>query len=222
MTHRRLVDEDPEIYIFELRPEDEGIVPKIGQYVYLKFNAFLSEAHPFSVLDYSPETGQITIAYRTFGRFTKQLRDLPVGETLLLTGPYGEFTAEMQAEPDEPTIFIAGGIGITPLVQHLTEKPERDQWLFYANRTKNSAMILPGLRKLMGDRLVTIFSRETAPEQGDAQGHFSAALLRRHVVDPHKYRYYICGAEGMMQSAVKELQSIGIDQSHIHVEAFSW
>jgi len=221
-THRRLVDEDPEIFLFELLPEEEGIATKRGQYVYVKFDAVLSEAHPFSVLDYEQSTGKITIAYRTFGRFTKGLSEMAEGETLLLTGPYGEFTAEMLGQPNEPTVFIAGGIGITPMIQHLTEMPERDQWLFYANRTKNSAMILPGLRKLMGERLVTIFSREPSVEPSDEKGHFSATMMQKYVVDPNKYRYYICGAEAMMQSAVKELESIGIDSSRIHTEAFSW
>ena len=221
-THRRLVDEDPEIYIFELIPEEEGIVPKLGQYVYLKFDTMLSEAHPFSVLDYAKDTGKITIAYRTFGSFTKQLSKLSEGETLLLTGPYGEFTADMLDQPDEPTVFIAGGIGITPFIQHLTERSGRDQWLFYANRTKNSAMIIPGLRKLLGYRMVTIFSRESTLDPGDEQGHFSAAILQKYLIDPHGYRYYICGAEDMMRSTVDELQRIGINPARIHTESFSW
>jgi len=221
-SQRRLVDEDPEIYVVELLPEDDRVVSRPGQYIYLKFDSIFSEAHPFSVLDYSAETGQITIAYRTFGRFTKQMSELQSGGTLLLTGPYGEFTSEMIESPDEPTVFIAGGIGVTPMIQHLTEKPERDQWLFYANRTESSAMIVPALRKFMGSRLVTIFSREPNTAAGNEHGHFSADIIRKYIAEPHKYRYYVCGADTMMHSTVSELRSLGIDPSRIHTEAFSW
>lgn len=221
-SQQRLVDDDPEIYAVELMPDEEWLVSNPGQYIYLKFDSILSEAHPFSVLDYSRETGRITVAYRTFGRFTKQMSALQPGEAVLLTGPYGEFTSEMAEDPHEPTVFIAGGIGVTPMIQHLTSEPGRDHWLFYANRTKESAMIVPGLRKLMGDRLVTIFSREPHMDKGDEQGHFSADILQKHLADPLKYRYYICGSDAMMQSTVAELRSLGISASRIHAEAFSW
>jgi predicted ferric reductase len=221
-SQQRLVDDDPEIYAVELMPDEEWLVSNPGQYIYLKFDSILSEAHPFSVLDYSRETGRITVAYRTFGRFTKQMSELQPGETLLLTGPYGEFMSEMAETPDEPTVFIAGGIGVTPMIQHITSKPDRDHWLFYANRTKKSAMIVPGLRKLMGDRLVTIFSREPYPGTGDERGHFSADMLQKYLADPQKYRYYICGSDAMMQSTVDELRGLGIKSSRIYAEAFSW
>lgn len=222
VSHKRLVDEDPEIYFVQLSPEDDRVVPAPGQYVYLKFDSLFSEAHPFSIFDYSEQTGEITIAYRTFGNFTKEMSRLQPGETVLLTGPYGEFTSEINNEPEQPTVFIAGGIGVTPMIRHLTNVPSRDQWLFYANRTERSAMIVPALRHLLGERLVTIFSRENNQAAGNENGHFTAAIAQKYLSDPTRYRYFICGSDAMMQGVTSELRSLGITSDRIHSEAFSW
>ena len=222
VAHRQLVSDDPEIYLIQLRPTSyERIVPQKGQYIYLKFAEILSESHPFSVLDYDRETGDISVAYRTFGRFTKQLKEQTVGDTMLLTGPYGDFTADIEEHHTEPAVFIAGGIGVTPMMRHLIEDTEREQWLFYANRTAKSAMITPELRTLLGDRLVTIFSREQA-KVGDEQGRFSAAMVQKRLAEPARYHYYICGSDDMMQHCKTELQKLGVASSHIRCEAFAW
>lgn len=222
IMQRLLVDEDPSIYLVQLRPQKNGsgLAPRPGQYVYLK-DGFISEEHPFSVLDYDENTGDITIAYRTFGRFTTELAKRRARDTIYLGGPYGEFTGEVDEEPETPVVFIAGGIGVTPMVRHLIENTRREQWLFYANRTHSSAMIVPELRKLLGARLVTIFSRDQ-PGIGDEQGHFSAEIARKHLADPTAYHYYICGADAMMDTCREELRLLGIPSGQIHSEAFSW
>ena len=45
--------------------------------------------------------------------FKRVLRDLPIGTELLLDAPYGSFTLHHNAA--RPAVFLAGGIGITPV-----------------------------------------------------------------------------------------------------------
>ena len=140
VTQKQIVSDDPSISLIQLRPVDhaQSLKPACGQYVYLK-DGFISEEHPFSVLDCDEQTGDITIAYRTFGRFTRELATRTSGDAVYLGGPYGEFTKEI-TEDTAPAVFIAGGIGVTPMVRHLMNGNQREQWLFYANRTHQSAM----------------------------------------------------------------------------------
>ncbi len=223
VTQRQLVTDEPSVWLVQLRPMQDWIVPAKGQYIYLK-DGFVSESHPFSVLDYDKTTGDITIAYRTFGRFTKELSTKPDGTTLQVGGPYGEFTREVNNEERTPIVFVAGGIGVTPMVQHLFEQDtDREQWLFYVNRTKDSAMIVPELRQVLGNRLVTTYSRQMdGLEPSDEQGHLHADIFRKHLGEPTKYQYYLCGSDDMMQSTVKELMSLGVPSSAIRREAFAW
>ncbi len=223
MAQRRLVADDPSIWLVQLRPVGDRVLPAKGQYVYLK-DGHISEEHPFSVLDYDETTGDITIAYRTFGRFTKELSKRPVGATLLVGGPYGEFTREISSDEQTPVVFVAGGIGVTPMVQYLIEQDsDREQWLFYANRTKESAMIVPELRRVLGDRLVTAYSRQhDGLDSNEERGHLSANVFRKHLTEPSKYHYYLCGSDQMMQSTATELMSLGVPANAIRREAFAW
>ena len=221
VSQRQLVSEDPSVWLLQLRPTSDRIVPAKGQYVYVK-DGLVSEDHPFSVLDYNADTGDIMIAYRTFGRFTTELSTRPVGASLQIGGPYGSFTHEIETD-STPVVFVAGGIGVTPMVRYLLNNPTREQWMFYANRTKQSAIIIPELKKLLGTRLITAFSRQTdGLEPGDERGHLTGEIFQRHLGRPSNYHYYLCGSDTMMQDTASELIRIGVPATSIRREAFSW
>lgn len=223
VSQKQLVSDDPSIWLLQLRPQRDAIRPGKGQYVYLK-DGYISEEHPFSVLDYDEKSGDISIAYRTFGRFTKGLSAKPVGSRLFVGGPYGEFTREISADETKPVVFVAGGIGVTPMVRYLIEQDTtREQWLFYANRTKDSAMMVPELRGVLGERLVTAYSRQKeGPKPRDERGHLSAEMFSKHLAEPAKYCYFLCGSDQMMQSIASELKRLGVPPASIHREAFAW
>lgn len=221
VAHRQLTSGERPAWLLQLRPVDEHIAPAKGQYIYIK-DGLISEDHPFSVLDYNSDSGDILVTYRAIGRFTQELTKRTVGSTLLLGGPFGSFTHEIEEE-NKPVVFVAGGIGIAPMLRHLQEKPAREQWLFYANQTKDTAVIIPELRRIIGNRLVTIFSRQTQDlEPLDEQGHLSGELFLRYLEQPSNYRYYLCGSDKMMQDIAAELASIGVSKDAIRREAFTW
>lgn len=221
IANRQLSLDRPSSWLIQLKPLTSRLEPAKGQYVYLQ-DGIISEEHPFSVMDYNTQTGEITIAYRTFGRFTTALSAKPSGSKLLLSGPYGTFTQEIEHE-DKPVVFVAGGIGITPMVRYFLDSPKREQWLFYANRTKQSAVITPQLRLLLGSRLITIFSQQTdQSDPGQLYGRLDSRIFLQHLKNPNDYHYYICGPQGMMADVVKELIGLGVPASSIRREAFSW
>lgn len=222
VNHTKLVSSDPAVHLLRLRPERDALAPKPGQYIYLKDGA-ISEEHPFSVFTYDAVSGEIAIAYRTFGRFTTEIARRPVGTRMWLAGPYGTFTGAIEDNPLLPTVFIAGGIGVTPMIRHLAKKVSREQWLFYANRTKESAPLLDELRRLLGQRLVAVYSRQSdGLEQRDENGHINAILLKKYLKEPSAYQYYICGSTSMMKGINRELQTLEVPKHQIHSEAFSW
>jgi predicted ferric reductase len=67
--HIQLTDED---FMIELAPLGRQITPHRGQYVYVKLG-FLSEDHPFSVTQFDPASGRITLTYRLARMFTREL-----------------------------------------------------------------------------------------------------------------------------------------------------
>lgn len=214
--HGKIADDT---YLLELTPQaDTWLKPRLGQYVFLKVGA-VSEDHPFSVLAFDEATGKLTLGYRVFGRFTKFLQGQKISSNVRLSGPYGNFLQEVA--PASPFVCIAGGIGVTPFVSPLM-KSDGNGWLFYANRSRSSATLSDQLQAQLGERYVSIYSREENMLPGDEQGYVSAELLKRRLKTPDTFQYFICGPEPMVESSKRALKELGVAPGKIHTEAFEF
>ncbi len=193
-----------------------SIAPRPGQYVYLKLG-IVSEDHPFSVVHYDKDSGDITLACRIVGSFTRVVSELKAGQSVFLAGPYGTFTAEVELQRSRPAIFIAGGIGITPFVSHIMAG--RCEHLFYANRTPETSIFSTTLSQKLGNKMTTFYSEKATSRKEDR--YISAQIIRETISDPRRYDYYICGPEQMMKATESMLDSLDISKSQIHLEKFS-
>ncbi len=221
-TVTKHVEISPNVWLIALRPTGRMLTPRRGQYVYLQWS-LLGEEHPFSILQTNSETGELTIAYKTLGAWTKKLTQLADGDELFLDGPYGEFMSDISPEMAKPTVFIAAGIGITPFVEHLLTAPKQNLWLFYANQRPETATFSRQLQSRLGNRYVAILSRvDTPAAQNDERGHISSHIVQKYLPDIGVHQYYICGSEGFMVSAENALRTLGVSPAHIHSEAFGW
>lgn len=210
------------VHQLRLKPVTRSIHVRTGQYVYIQLG-LVGESHPFTVLDYNTKNGELLIAYKTFGSFTKKLETIPPQANVYIDGPYGVFTAELELS-DAPVVFIAGGIGITPFVKHAL-RTDHNHFLFSANQTNENAVYQAVLKNHMGKRYIDVFSKESsqANNEGNTEyGMVRAELIKKYIADPKQYDYYICGPKPMMVAVRSELQSLGIDTSRIYTEEFSF
>ena len=77
--------------------------------------------------------------------------NLSPGMTLEVSGPLNHF----ELEPANEYLFIAGGIGITPIKAMIESLPERRQWkLVYAGRSRSSMAFLDELVERYPDRVI--------------------------------------------------------------------
>ncbi len=212
-------------FILKLTPRGSKRLqpPRRGQYVYIKIG-YISEDHPFSVTQYDPRTGEITLAYRLAGMYTKELAKLKEGATTYLSGPFGSFTEDLAETDTTPVVYLAGGIGITPFVDRiLSENNRREQWLFAANRSPETAVLVPQLRNYLGERCVNIYSTAQTPlGPGEEAGYLSPDILLKYLNDPRKYRYYLCGPPMMMNATRKVLAQLGVPSEAVLSENFGW
>ncbi|KAI0425404.1 ferric reductase like transmembrane component-domain-containing protein [Xylaria sp. FL1042] len=127
---------------------------KIGQHFYLCFaESSIWQSHPFTPLSL-PQTRNGTVSHSYIMRVkkgeTKKIADLALKKLALspnattpviLTGPYGESTAE-RLTPEDNILCVAGGTGITyvlPVLLDLIKKPatrDRKIQLVWAIRRK--------------------------------------------------------------------------------------
>lgn len=210
-------------YLLILKPTEKQLQIRAGQYVYVQ-PGLLHEEHPFTVLGIDQQTGQIYIAYKIFGRFTQKLPNLDIDALVYVDGPYGTFTQQVVYDQQLPAVFIAGGIGVTPFVQHLLNRPkDARRKLFYANSTKQTAIFRDVLRRELGDDYVDIISRDQTPAAShDERGYISADMVAKYVVQPTEQHYFICGPQGLMDTSRAVLLSLGVPASQIHTEDFGF
>ncbi len=151
------------------------------------------------------------------------------GDVLQVKAPSGHFSIDPDATV--PAVFIAGGIGITPMMSMLRwcteEQPGRLVHLYYGVRSSNVHAFKLVLEELAAAhaafKLNAVYSSPTAADvlghDYQHSGHIDLALLRRTL--PHgRHQFYVCGTPPMMRSLIPALREWGVQPDDIHFEAF--
>ncbi|UXY27172.1 PDR/VanB family oxidoreductase [Streptomyces sp. HUAS TT20] len=105
-------------------------------------------------------------------------------------------------------VFVAGGIGITPVLPMLRALPENAEWrLLYGGRSRAAMPFLEEVEKLAGDRLTVVAE--------DEEGRPDLDALFTDVTEGAAV--YCCGPEGLL-AAVEERLPAG---ATLHLERFA-
>jgi ferredoxin-NADP reductase len=137
-----------------------------------------------------------------------------LGEIVMVSEPRNNFPLHLDADL---SVFIAGGIGITPVVpMAATLTAAGREWrLLYTAKTREHAAFLGEIEALagMGTGRVTCFlTRESGGERLD---------VARAVADlPPDAHVYCCGPTRMLQDFRGAAATQGIESSRIHYEFF--
>jgi len=141
-----------------------------------------------------------------------EVHDLAVGATVTTHGPRNAFplTVPGYGSPARRVRFIAGGIGITPILSMLELAQRRgvDWSMVYAGRSRDS---LPFVDE------VTVFGDRVAIRTDDIGGLPTAAELLGDC--PDGTAVYACGPAPMLTAIRSEL--VGRDDVELHFERFA-
>lgn len=160
------------------------------------------------------------------GHFHDHVRE---GDVLQVKAPAGHFTIDPNASV--PAVFIAGGIGITPMLSMLrwcvVEQPNRPVHLYYGVRSSAEHAFKQMLEVLAAAhpafKLNVVYaspaSDDVLPRDYQHVGYIDLALLRRTLLHG-RHQFYVCGPPPMMQSLVQGLRDWGVQADDIHFEAF--
>lgn len=139
------------------------------------------------------------------------------GDSLTVLPPAGHFTLHREGEP---VLLFAGGSGIAPifsLARQALEKGATRVSIFYANRSRASAMLVRELSELQarhGERLEVQYWHD------DEDGLPSAPLLAAYATARSDRDVYLCGPEPFMRTVDAALAQAGFDASRIYREEF--
>ncbi len=159
-------------------------------------------------------------------------RELQVGDRLRVRGPRGSFTLD-KADAMKPVIFVAAGVGITPMASMLYDElsfsRSRPKWLFYQVRKWDTAPLLQELVSTIEDSSVCkawiAASRDIAPSDGPMkqvrliEGKLDVSVMM-NAVGTTDATVFLCGPSDWMLEMRRSMVALGIPDDQIHDEAF--
>jgi predicted ferric reductase len=218
-----------------VRPEAEGIVSVFisgrgfdhlraepGQFFRWRFltRELWWQSHPYS-LSAMPQPDLMRITVKASGDHSSSLANLKPGTRIIAEGPYGAFTPSLTGRR---VLFIAGGVGITPIRAMFAALPKRMSGgitLLYRASHPRDVVFSRELNAIASDRDAALHyligSREDL-----GYDPLDASHLLQTVPGLHRYEAYVCGPTGMTQAAVNALLTAGIPRRRIHHESFDF
>ncbi|HLP86927.1 MAG TPA: ferric reductase-like transmembrane domain-containing protein [Candidatus Paceibacterota bacterium] len=202
----------------EMEPVKEGINFENGQFAFFSFQSegVSSESHPFTISS-SSKDNNLKITVKNLGDFTGLLKNLKLGDKVIIDGPYGNFSYNKVESKDQ--IWIAGGIGITPflsMVKNLGSEYNVD--LYYSVKENKEAVYLQNLKEISEKTPNFKFNLWEAKDKGYINGN--AISDRSNGLDSKDI--FLCGPPSFMESLKNQFLSLGVDLNKIHYENFSF
>jgi predicted ferric reductase len=200
-----------------------------GQFAWLTVgeSPFRFSEHPFSIASSAErDDGRLEFTIKARGDFTRTVPSIPPGTKAWVDGPYGVFTPDRHREAPG-LVFLAGGIGITPIISMLRTLADRGDprplWLFNADSTWDDVTFreeIDTLAKRIDLTVVHAIERPPPDWQG-AHGRITRELLE--VSLPQGYRqmqFFLCGPKPMVTAVTAMLDALGVPSARIHYELF--
>ena len=229
--------ESDEVTSFYLKPADAKAIPDYlpGQYLTVKFD--LSET-PTSPRNYSLSHRPGQNFYRISvkrqpaaspavpaGLISNHLHDrINQGDVIDVGPPSGEFTLDTNSPNQAPLVFLAGGIGITPLLSMIhsvvAAGTDRKLNLIHACRSANVRPFTHEVAELQSENQnLTCRVLYSNSDSGDGQGHLTKEQLAEWC-DIAAAEFYCCGPPAFLHHVTNLMNDLKIDPSRQHMEFF--
>jgi phthalate 4,5-dioxygenase reductase subunit len=203
------------VFLFELRANDNAELPPFTPGSHITLTAPSGQKRRYSLCNDPAERDRYLIAVKqeTSGRggslsFTRGVNE---GDTVVIEPPENEF--EMAKTAPKRLIFIAGGIGITPIramILHCLRHGQTNFMLYYFTRTPSMMAFRDEFSSSAFDGKVVLHHDNGDPDQ--------AYDLWPVLEEQRGAHLYCCGPRGLMD-AVRDMTGHWPD-SAVHFEDF--
>ena len=206
------------IRAYELRALDGGNLPEVSAGAHIEVPVRLEdnslETRTYSITSDPAERKhyEIAVLRQTNGKGGSLAahEEFHLGMVLHCTMPGNHFALD---ESSSPAIFIAGGIGITPIRSMLYEAKARnkDFELHYAVKSLQDGAYL--------EQLVSEFPGRVQVYAADQGSRLDTDVLLQQAKLGNQI--YVCGPARLIDGVLRSAQSLGMSQNSIHYERFS-
>lgn len=250
LLDKQIVSHDTRKFRFALPSPEHVLGLPIGQHIYLsaKIDGKLV-VRPYTPVSSDDDKGFVDLVVKIYfkdvnpkfpegGKMSQYLESLRINDTIDFRGPSGLLVYKgqgvfaIQAEKKSPAEtktakhvgMIAGGTGITPMLQLITAvmKDPKDQtvcYLLFANQTEKDILLRPELEEIQvnnPDRFKLWFTLDRAPADWEySQGFINEDMVKDHLPPPSDDTLILmCGPPPMIQFACNpNLDKVGHSNS---------
>ncbi len=169
----------------------------------------LGSRRTFSIAS-APSEPILRFAYReSASGWKRSLAVLPLGATIKVQGPYGNFTLPQSTEP---VLAIAGGIGVTPFLSMIRSGPTSPLSFLSANSTPERAAYREELQASAQAGTLTLWEH---------WGLLTSEVVQNYLTQSPPSLIYIAGPVNFTALAIQAATSGGFPREKILVEQFT-
>ena len=203
-----------------------------GQFHFLTFHRAPNlpvEEHHWTITSSPTTPGVLCSTIKESGDFTASIGKTKPGDMALVDGPFGRFSYTLH--PDErELVFIAGGIGITPLMsmlRHLRDtRAERSVTLLYANSSEADIVFHDELADMERGgaiplKVVHVLSKPSDAWQGERGRLDEDKIKRLSGPELPGLAFYVCAPPELMNLTIRTLRKAHVPAARIHFERFN-
>jgi predicted ferric reductase len=200
----------------------DRIPAQAGQYFRLRLIARNEwwRSHPFSI-SAVPDGHSFRFTVKALGDFSERLQSLGLGTRVMLEGPYGALTSNLQTT--RRVALIGGGIGVTPiraLFEELAGKVDV-KLIYRASRAEDLVFWdeLWRLERRPKAAILWLVGKRGSPSM--PEDPLNAEALSQLVPDIKTRDIFVCGPARMMDAVERSLRELGVPPARIHSERFA-
>lgn len=164
------------------------------------------------------------------GQMSSYIFNLKAGDTVTISGPFGEFFAK---DTDKEMVFIGGGAGMAPMRSHIFDqlrrlKSSRKISFWYGARSAREMFYEQDFNTLQAEN--ENFSWHVGlsdpMDEDNWTGHtgFIHNILRDSYLNDHPApedcEYYMCGPPMMNAAVINMLEDLGVEPDNIFLDDF--
>ena len=235
LTVHHVVTESPGVVsIYVTGPRLAKMAVAAGQFFVWRFRtgAGWTRGHPLS-LSAAPTSGSLRITLSVRGDDGDRLASMKPGTKVMVEGPYGRLTPDMQSR--RGLVVIGSGLGVTPLVALLQDAVAsgkttgRPATFVRRASSTDSQPLQTDIDRLVasgGIRLLDLIGPRSRvgtswlPQHlGHVPGPKALKLLVPDLIDCD---VYLCGTGPWMDAVTADLKIAGVPDDALHIERFDW
>lgn len=225
-----IISETHDIKTFRLKRASGQSFPEYSPGQFLSFqigdDPKLMRSYSVSASPTNRSLLQVSIKRLSDGKGSSWFHERKVGDRIWVYPPSGHFT-DVKLK-DEPRVYIAGGVGITPILSMVLANLERavacDMTLFYGMRSTQDMAFHEFLQYLSQRhhnlKYVPVLSSDEESWKGE-RGYITYDLIQRQAPHLERAHYFFCGPAVMTDKIVDQLLNNQVSEEQIHTEKFA-